>query len=516
MSPLLDAFLESVHVARENGTLGRYSRSRAATAEEWAPVARWLDSGGKILPVTAPPGLDGSPELTAACVRCGFLNARNVAQCALCRENLPKGGPSRRGTFVTLARTDPRTMPPGTVVLGATVDVFASEPEADGSRWVELAYSVSMADSDVTLAREDFERCIENFKRYPCVPVVIEHADTDWFGDHEQSEPHGYVEELALGEREVTEMNGTKRTATTLRGRVSFDAETAPTVGPKKKWRFGSITMLKGVTDEATGAGLGCLLWSWSLTAHPRLMGLAPIAASLDPSKLTPERAARLRTLLDAFSRGDAARNPTEPLMKTFLEMAAMLGIAATSEEDARTKVLAFLSLSADAFKALGLSPTTPTQEFAAKLSGLTTAAAKVPALEKELTELREFKTKAEGNEQEQYFAELFAVHPELKAAESTLRFRAKHDWSGLQKEHPRPTPQELLQAAQHPQRLAQVVPGTGPANPTPFATPAPEGASNVVVNIVRSHMAMARANGRELTFSAAISEIGAGVPFTG
>lgn len=426
---------------------------------------------------------------------------------------MPRLPSARTVTFAS--PHDPRALPAGSVILGATVDVFAKEPEADGTRWVELAYSVSMVESDVTLAREDFERAIANFKRYPCVPVVIEHADTDfWCDETTWKEPHGYVEELRLGEREVTEMDGSKRPATTLEGRVSFDEATAPTVGPKKKWRFGSITLIKGAVDEATGAGLGALLWSWSLTAHPRLMGLSPIAASLDPSALTPAQAAKLRAALDAAPspRGTAANHaPETPPMKTFLEIAAQFGLAATSEEDARAKVLAFIALGADALKALGLAPSTNAQELSVRLSAVTVAASKVPALERDLTELRNDKAAREKGERDQYFSELFAVQPDLKAAEASLRLHAEHDWAGFQKVHPRPTPEELIQGAQNPQRLSRVVGQTGLSNPTPFAAGAANGSghADVVVGLVRTHMSMARNQGRELSFSAALAELG-------
>lgn len=380
-------------------------------------------------------------------------------------------------TAITFASAlDPRTMPSGSVVLGATVDAFARDPEADGTRWVELAYAVSMVDSDVTLSKEDFEQCVVNHRRYPCVPVVIEHADTSWFGDREQSEPHGYVEELRVGEREVTDADGTKRAAATLEGRVSFDEATAPTVGPRKKRRFGSITLIKGAVDEATGAGLGAMLWSWSLTAHPRLTGLLPIAASLAPASLTPELAARLRAALDGASqpRGTSAVTATEKTpMKTFLALAAQFGLTAASEEDALDKVTALLSLGADAVKALGLAPAATAQELAAKLSTVTVAAAKVPALEQELTTLRAEKTERVKAERDQYFEELFAVQPELKAAEASLRLHAGHDWEGFEKADPRPTTQELIEAAQHPQRLSRVVPLSGAAPQSTTTQPA-------------------------------------------
>ncbi len=414
------------------------------------------------------------------------------------------------------APVDPRAMPAGSVILGATVDCFAKEPESDGTRWVELAYAVSMTESDVTLSKEDFERCVANFKRYPCAPVVIEHADTSWFGDPSQSEPHGYVEELRVGERQVTEMDGSTRLAATLEGRVSFDAETGPTVGPKKKWRFGSITIIKGAVDEATGAGLGAMLWSWSLTAHPRLMGLAPIAASIDPARLTTEQAAKLRAALDTAhqQRGEAARtHSTETTMLKFLELAARFGLVAANEEDAREKVIAFLGLGADALKALSLAPNASPQELAAKITSLTVAAAKVPALEQELATFRAEKTAAAKAEREKYFEDLFAVQPELKVAEASLRLHAEHDFDGFSKAHPRPSPQELIQAGQHPQRLARVTAPTAPgAAPSIAAGGSPEGAidaAQVVANVVQTHMAIAASQGRDLTFAAALAELG-------
>lgn len=421
---------------------------------------------------------------------------------------------SSQRSLVTLAAPDPRTMPAGSVVLGATVDCFARDPEADGTRWVELAYAVSMTESDVTLSKEDFEQCVVNHRRYPCVPVVIEHADTSWFGDPEQSEPHGYVEELRVGEREVTDANGAKRMAATLEGRVSFDDATAPTVGPGKKWRFGSITIIKGAVDEATGAGLGAMLWSWSLTAHPRLMGLAPIAASIDPTKLTTEQAAKLRAALaNVPDRGAAARTTTEFSMKTFLELAARFGLAAANEEEAKEKVIAFLGLGADALKAFSLAPHASPQELAAKITSLTVAAAKVPALEQELAVFRAEKTAAAKAEREKYFEDLFAVQPELKVAEASLRLHAEHDFDGFSKAHPRPSAQELIQAGQNPQRLARVTAPTAPgAAPSIAAGGSPEGAidaAQVVANVVQTHMAIAASQGRDLSFAAALAEIG-------
>lgn len=152
----------------------------------------------------------------------------------------------------------------------------ATAQTADG--WTVLAYEVAMKGSDVALSRKDFEDCVRNFASYPCAPVTIEHADTDFnpFAQPPTSwrEPNGHIEELRVG----TMARGTK-TVATLEGRVSYLEPTASDVAAKK-WRFGSITIIQGAVSEETGATLGSMLWSWSLTAHPRLTGLPAIAAS--------------------------------------------------------------------------------------------------------------------------------------------------------------------------------------------------------------------------------------------
>jgi hypothetical protein len=145
--------------------------------------------------------------------------------------------------------------------FGAPVEAFAkgkvegSLDDPDGV-WMVLAYAVSMKGSDVTLSKEDFEAAAANHQRYPCSPLVIERADTDWWnGCPEWAEPHGHVEELRVGEAEVTEMDGSTRTAATLEGRVTFLDATRAEV-KARKWRFVSITLAKGMKDEATG-GVG-------------------------------------------------------------------------------------------------------------------------------------------------------------------------------------------------------------------------------------------------------------------
>lgn len=363
----------------------------------------------------------------------------------------------------------PRAMPDGTVVLGATVNTFADDAvESDGSRWVELAYAVSMAGSDVTLSREDFERVVENFKRYPCAPVVIEHADTDWFpANPKWAEPHGHVEELALGEREITEMDGTTRMAATLRGRVSFDADTASEVGAKKKWRFGSITMLKGVKDEATGAALGALLWSWSLTAHPRLTGLNPIPASI---RAHPELERLLRADQTA-PRGEPAPTHQENSPMKFALLLASLGMAAAATEDeAEKRVTAAAQLGLDALKAVGLPPTATPAEFAAKVAELGAAAAQAPKLHAELEVFRAEKAAADKALRASWINDLVEAQPHLTSVKGSLELHAERDWAGFSAAYPRPTRDALVTAAAE---RAQREQDAGRSTPVTLAAPA-------------------------------------------
>lgn len=149
--------------------------------------------------------------------------------------------------------------------------------------WVVLAYEVAMRRGKMTLTRAEFEECVRNFSAYPCCPITLEHADA-MGGPAEWAAPHGHIEELRVGEMTRT-VDGQERTVATLEGRPSYLGTTAADVAAGK-WRFGSIFILKGVVDEETDAKLGAMLWSWSLTAHPRLRDvsrLAPLAASRRP-----------------------------------------------------------------------------------------------------------------------------------------------------------------------------------------------------------------------------------------
>lgn len=167
----------------------------------------------------------------------------------------------------------------GTCVLGALVP-FSSPGATTDDGWTVLAYEVAMKTSGMSFTRADFEDCVKNFASYPCAPITIEHADLcdDLMPPpKEWREPNGHIEELRVGT-----MKRGDATVATLEGRPSYLPDAERDV-KARKWRFGSVAMFQGATSEETGAKLGSLLWSWSLTAHPRLTDMPAIAASARP-----------------------------------------------------------------------------------------------------------------------------------------------------------------------------------------------------------------------------------------
>ena len=187
----------------------------------------------------------------------------------------------------------------------------------------------------------------------------------------------------------------------------------------------------------------------------------------------------------------------------------ATFGLSVPTEEEAQTRVASVAQLGADATKALGLPITTTPAEFSAKLSALSSDAARVKALETELATFRSQAAETQKAEREKYFTELFAVRPDLKAAEGSLRLHAERDPDGFAKAYPRPSAEQLLASAGHDARTAQLL-GAAPTAPATFAQPAGgEGSASVIASLVHSHIAIAAGQGRELSFSEALAELG-------
>lgn len=198
--------------------------------------------------------------------------------------------------------------------------------------------------------------------------------------------------------------------------------------------------------------------------------------------------------------------------MFKFLPLLATFGLTVATEDDAQARAATFAQLGHDALKAVGLPATATPQEFSARLSQLATDAAQVKGLQAELESFRARAAETARTERDKYFTELFAVRPELKAAEGSLRLHAERDPDGFAKAYPRPSAEQLLASAQHGARTEVLTaqPGAAAA-PATFASPGAAGAdtANAVTSMVHAHIQMARAEGRDLSFSAALAELG-------
>lgn len=303
-------------------------------------------------------------------------------------------------------------------VLGTCIALKSATLEAkptEGGVWNVLAYEVDLKGRDVVLAKQHLEECVKNFTRYPKVPVVIEHADTDWWNDYpaEYAEPHGWITELRLNES-FTRADG--RVVCALEGRMALDDETKGEVNADPpKWPFGSVTIFFDQRDEESGDFIGAVLWSFSLTAHPALVDVPRLAAS-------------------------ARINPETKTMNKFLLLAAALGLAALpSEEAAQEAVAERAKETADARKALGLSATASKSEMLAKIAELSASAAKADSLEKEVATHRAEKAAIELARRNEHVNDVIAADPHLETARAALSAFATADYEAFSKAHPRP-----------------------------------------------------------------------------
>lgn len=180
------------------------------------------------------------------------------------------------------------------LAYGLCVALSVLPTDAEGGPWTTIAYEAELKGyrlADGTHARitsKDIDDMVKNFGRYPKAPIVVEHADTREGMPAEWATPRGHVVALRRGTFTRTLPDGTTKAVASLEARLDTSPEVrlsivgdAETKTPPT-WPFCSITTAKG-TDEETGAALGTVLYSVSLTAHPRLADLPRLAASQDP-----------------------------------------------------------------------------------------------------------------------------------------------------------------------------------------------------------------------------------------
>jgi len=258
--------------------------------------------------------------------------------------------------------THPSTLT-GDRIAGVLVPLARSQAE---SPWNVLAYATPLKGRgpDVELTAADFASCVANFVRWGReVPVVLYHADTDATAHPDARKAHAYIVEMRVGT-----MQRRGATCATLEGRFRWinastraDVESGALCG-------GSITIVQGGKDEETNERVGSFLWSFSLTNNPALMDLPRIAAEAtggnDP------------TDVPSVPRGSAA---LEIRMTTqMMALAACLGHAAATEEDAWRHIAARAEESIEVRRALGHALTSGVKDVGAKITELHSESAKV------------------------------------------------------------------------------------------------------------------------------------------
>jgi hypothetical protein len=423
---------------------------------------------------------------------------------------------------------------PGAALFGGAIELSALPTMESEGKWNVLAYEVNLpghGENGARLTRSDFEQMIANFARYPKVPVVIEHADTDWFGDTEWREPHGWVTELRIS----TYKRPDGREVASLDGRLSLREETALEVnGDAKnppKWPFGSITCFQGI-DTETEKSLGMCLWSFSLCAHPALIDAPKLAASAHgPRPATAEQLAEIfggtpgqyAALFEpggplhivrvgndddsnpppSTSIGAAEKEPTPMTMK-LIALAATLGFAAKDESEAEAAVTALATEAVDVRRVL---VTKSPAETAAKLAQLSADAATVPALRTKVALFEKAANEKIAAERDALVSDIvlgMGLPEDLQeGVKASLALHAKTDWDGFQKAHARPSEEELSQRRQDSKRLNRALPATRQTAPASVGDG--EVGSDEIILATNAIVEEMRGQGVEVSFSEAL-----------
>lgn len=161
-----------------------------------------------------------------------------------------------------------------------------------------------------------------------------------------------------------------------------------------------------------------------------------------------------------AMSRGAAATHPENTPMSKLIALAALLGVAPKSEDDANVVLEARLRENVNVRRALNLTPDAPLADVTAALSTLTTESAKVPALTEKLKSFEKREAEALATVRKAHIDDVMAASGLPEAVRASLELHATADWPGFQKAHPRPSREELAQRAQDGDRLGRAALG--------------------------------------------------------
>lgn len=152
-----------------------------------------------------------------------------------------------------------------------------------------------------------------------------------------------------------------------------------------------------------------------------------------------------------------AATHTETPVMSKLIALAALIGVAAKTDDEASAALDDRLRENLNVRRALNLTAASPAAEVAGAISKLTTDAAKLPALTQELDSFRSREAAALETVRKGWIDDVMLAGAMPDAVRPSLELHAKSDWPGFQKAHPRPSREELAQRAQDPGRLTRV-----------------------------------------------------------
>lgn len=159
---------------------------------------------------------------------------------------------------------------------------------------------------------------------------------------------------------------------------------------------------------------------------------------------------------------------PTETTM-SMIALAALIGVAAKSEDEAKVALEARLKENGTLRRALNLGADASPADVAAALSKLTTDAARVPGLVQELDAFKKREAAALEVQRKGWIDDVMAAQGLPETVRPSLELHAATDWPSFQKAHPRPSREELAQRAQDGDRLGRAALGARkPSAPAP------------------------------------------------
>lgn len=167
--------------------------------------------------------------------------------------------------------------------------------------------------------------------------------------------------------------------------------------------------------------------------------------------------------------RGAAAPTPESTTMSKLIALAALIGVAAKSEDEAATALDERVRENLNVRRALNLTAAAPAGDVAAALSTLSTEAAKVPKMAERLAAFEKREAEALASLRKAHIDDVIAAGAMPETVRPSLEHHAAADWDGFQKAYPRPSREALAQRAQDPQRLARLTLGAGRAAPAPL-----------------------------------------------